>query len=190
MSKILYLAHSVHERQRGKRIQKRLEEMGFIVYNPFYPEDPRAYRKDIAALDGGHIVPWDVKDSISADWIITTDLRGVGNADFIVCIFPRRRTVGISCEMAIAWMLHIPVYSLTPEDMKGHPWIVGMSYFTETDLERLLWDIRTYEGEYDGEEKEEDNSGGKDTDGEEGGKGLSRFPDEGGAGEKHHSENS
>lgn len=180
MSKILYLAHSAYERERGKRIQKRLEEMGFTVYNPFYPFDPRSSRGDVVALDKGLIVPWDIDDDKRSNVIIRADLRGVGNADFIICIFPKRRTVGISCEMAVAWMLHIPIYSLTPEDMRKHPWIVGMSEMVETDLERFLWAIYLYEGDYDGKEKEENNSSGQDSDGEESREGLSRLPDESG----------
>lgn len=158
MTKILYLAHSAYERERGKRIQKRLEEMGFKVYNPFYPFDPRSSRGDVVALDKGLIVPWDIDDDKRSNVIIRADLRGVGNADFIICIFPKRRTVGISCEMAVAWMLHIPIYSLTPEDMSKHPWIVGMSNLVETDLERFLFVIEHWESDNDGKKKEVNDS--------------------------------
>lgn len=127
MKELIYLAHSVHRRELGKEIQAMLEDMGYEVYNPFYPTDPRAYRNDIEKLDKGQIVPWDIPDKDRADWIIKIDLRAVANADFIICIYPDTRTVGIPCEMTVAWMLHIPVYSVVPEDMCGHPWIVGMS---------------------------------------------------------------
>lgn len=137
MKETIYLAHSVHERDMGKEVQKKLEDMGYEVYNPFYPKDPRAYRDDIKNLDEGIIAPWDIPDKEGAEWIIKIDLRAVGNADFIICIFPNRRTVGISCEMMFAWMSHIPVICVTPEDMAGHPWIVGMSQKVLTDIEDL-----------------------------------------------------
>lgn len=137
MKQVIYLAHSVHEREMGKEVQKRLEHLEYEIYNPFYPKDPRAYRNDIKALDEGLIVPWDIPDKDSAKWIIKIDLRAVGNSDVIVCIFPNRRTVGIPCEMMFAWMSHIPILCVVPEDMCGHPWIVGMSDKVFTDIEDL-----------------------------------------------------
>ena len=70
MKELIYLAHSVHRRELGKEIQAMLEDMGYEVYNPFYPTDPRAYRNDIEALDKGQIVPWDIPDKDRADWMI------------------------------------------------------------------------------------------------------------------------
>lgn len=137
MKEVIYLAHSVRERGMGKRVQKRLEDLGYEIYNPFYPIDPRAYRTDIKALDEGLIVPWDVPDRDSAEWIIKVDLRAVGNSDIIVCIFPNKRTVGIPCEMMFAWMRHISILTVVPGDMKGHPWIVGMADKVFTDIEEL-----------------------------------------------------
>lgn len=113
-----------------------LQKMGFEVWNPFYP--PEDYRRgDIRSLDEGIIVPWDIQDKKRSEWIIKVDLRAVGWSDFIICMFPNRRTVGISCEMTYAWMSHIPVISVAPEDMKGHPWIVGMSDKVFTSIEDL-----------------------------------------------------
>lgn len=123
----VYLAHSVHQRTKGKEIQAKLEAMGFEVNNPFYPTDIRAARGDVEKLDKGIIVPWDIPDAKRGKFIIKIDLRAVMDADFIVCIYPNRRTVGIPCEMTFAWMVHLPVYCVVPEDMIGHPWIVGMS---------------------------------------------------------------
>lgn len=136
--KRLYLAHSVHQRPRGQEIQRQLEEIGFSVYNPFYPDDPRAARGDIEALDKGIIQPWTIRDEERSLWIIRTDLRAVGHSDFIVCIYPHRRTVGIPCEMTYAWMSHIPVHSVTPEDMAGHPWIVGMSEDVSLSVDDMI----------------------------------------------------
>lgn len=134
--KKIYLAHSVHERELGKEIQAMLEDMGFIIWNPFYP--PSEYhRGDIEKLDKGIIVPWDIPDKDRSNWIIKIDLRAVGWSDFIICIFPNRRTVGIPCEMTYAWMSHIPVYAVTPSDMAGHPWIVGMCEKVFTDIGEL-----------------------------------------------------
>jgi len=137
--KRIYMAHSAHERERGKVNQQRLEELDFSVYNPFYPDIPELYRDDVKALDEGRIQPWSISDKDRSLWIIDIDYRAVRKADIVVCFYPTngRRTVGIPCEMAFAWLLHIPIYSVVPEDMAGHPWIVGMServFISDDDL--------------------------------------------------------
>jgi len=132
----IYLAHSVHRRSSGKEIASKLETMGYEVYNPFYPKGDN-YRGDIEALDKGHIQPWDIPDKDRSEWIIKVDLRGVLNSDILVCIYPDMRTVGIPCEMMFAWMNHIPIYSVVPEDMVGHPWIVGLSQEVFLSIDEL-----------------------------------------------------
>lgn len=60
----------------------------------------------------------------------------------MVCLFPRR-TVGITAEMTLGWKVYgIPVLSVVPEDMKGHPWILGMSERVFTSLEDLYSHLR------------------------------------------------
>ena len=35
----VYLAHSVFDRERGNKVQERLEKLGFEVYNPLKEEE-------------------------------------------------------------------------------------------------------------------------------------------------------
>lgn len=131
----IYLAHSAHERPKGKRLAQRISNLGYDVYNPFYDVEDTTY---VDELDNTNVQDWDVVDPIRSKWVVVNDLRGVRSCDSVICVFPRRRTVGISCEMTYAWMNHIPVYSVVPDDMKGHPWIVEMSNKVYTDIEDLM----------------------------------------------------
>ena len=140
----IYLAHSVFERRKGRRVQRRLEEMGYTVVNPFYPEEAR---EDVRRLDEGEWTPWSIQDIEEAKQIINQDLEALKSCDLIVCLFPRRRTVGITAEMTLAWKVYgIPVLSVVPEDMRGHPWILGMSERVFTSLEDLYSHLRTESG--------------------------------------------
>ena len=139
---VIYLAHSVHERQEGKRLQKELEGLGYIVINPFYPETPRP---DIEALDQLEIKPWDVTPEKGIE-IVKQDLRAVRLSDMVVAKLPeRRKTFGIPCEIMYAWMLHIPVYTVTISMLK-HPWVITLSekvYSTFDELYEYLKGVST-----------------------------------------------
>lgn len=50
----IYLSHSVFERRKGGRVQRKLEEMGYTVVNPFYPQIGRG---DVRRLDEGEWAP-------------------------------------------------------------------------------------------------------------------------------------
>ena len=133
----IYLAHSVHERDRGVRIQKKLEAMGHSVYNPFYPDD--VIRDDIEAIERGDLHPWDLIDRTKSKAVCERDLEGVRQSDIVICLYPTCRTVGIPCEMFFAGhCLHMDVYTVTPEDMEGHPWIVNYSKVVFTSDKDLL----------------------------------------------------
>jgi len=130
----IYLAHSVHERDRGIKAQRKLEELGYEVFNPFYPDD--VIRSDIEAIDRGDIMAWDIADKPKSLDITERDLEGLRKQDIVVCLYPDGRTVGIPCEMFFAaHVLNMPVYSVVPKDMIGHPWIVRYSkaIFTADD---------------------------------------------------------
>ena len=133
----IYLAHSVHERDRGKEVQKKLEAMGHKVYNPFYPDD--IIREDIEAIERGDIMPWNLVDRKKSGLVCERDLVGVRQSDILIALYPTCRTVGIPCEMFFAGhSLHMDVYSSVPEDMVGHPWIVNYSKIVFTSDKELL----------------------------------------------------
>lgn len=134
---LIYLAHSVHERERGKSFAKELEGCGYTVYNPFYPTNPRG---DIKALDDGIIQPWEIPDKERSVFIVEIDLEAVRKSDMFVALYPDFKTVGIPCEMMYAWLNHIPIYVVVPKSLAGHPWIIGLSKsVTEQENELLFW---------------------------------------------------
>jgi len=127
----------VHERERGKKVQDELERMGHEVYNPFYPDE--LIRDDIEAIDKGFIQAWDLVDRKKSKAICDRDLEGVRKQDVVICLYPTCRTIGIPCEMFFAGhVLHMDIYSVVPEDMKGHPWIVNYSTVMFESDEELL----------------------------------------------------
>ncbi len=132
-----YLAHSVHAREHGKKIQKELEHMGIEIYNPFYSHD----RQDILDLDKGIVSAWDIKDQDTSRLIVDLDLEGVRKSDLLICIYPDGISVGIPCEMMYAWMVNIPIFSVVPEKLKGHPWIIALSDGLYTSMESLYADL-------------------------------------------------
>jgi len=135
-----YLAHSVHKRERGKEIQKKLESMGIEVYNPFYSHD----RQDILDLDKGIVQPWNIVDEDKSRLIVDLDLDGLRKCDFLICVYPDGVTVGIPCEMMFGWMLHLKIVALVPHNLRGHPWIVAMCEKIFTDLNDLYNYLEEY----------------------------------------------
>ena len=127
----IYLAHSVFERNRGKRIQKKLEDLGFEVINPFDQEDPSVLKD-----------PWNINDTLKAMEIVITDMLLIQDADLLVGIFGKRKTIGVSCEVLLAWILSKPIYLLVSKELKGHPWLKTLSndriFTDEKDLLFLL----------------------------------------------------
>lgn len=135
---VVYLAHSVHEREEGKRIQKKLESMGYTVLNPFYPKIPRP---GIQALDEGKGRPWNIMSDEQSKHIVKQDLRAVRLSDVLLAKIPDdKRTIGIPCEMMYAWMNKIPIYSLT-KTMLGHPWVRELSVRIYPDFDELCDDL-------------------------------------------------
>ena len=135
---VIYLAHSTHERQEGKRLQKRLEDLGYTVINPFYPETPRP---DIEALDKQIIEPYGVTPEVGIE-IVKQDLRAVRLSDMIVAKLPeKKKTFGIPCEIMYAWMLHIPIYTATKSMLK-HPWVITLSEKVYATFDELYEDLK------------------------------------------------
>ena len=133
----IYLAHSSMERDRGKELQKELEEVGYKVYNPFYTRR----REDIAAIDAGEARLWDFKGRRQEALmnIVWPDLTAVANARMLLAILPKEMKVfGTVCEIFWAWQLHKEVVIIT-DTHKGHPWVEGLSDQVGTQVE--IWNI-------------------------------------------------
>lgn len=127
----LYLSHSSHEKERGKEIQKKLEDMGYEVHNPFDKETP------------GEITWTGDMSKELADWVVETDHREIRKSDGMVCIYPEDgRTIGEPCEMAFAYFLRMPIFSYVPDCIKGHPWPIGQSTVVFRDLDLLLLNLQ------------------------------------------------
>jgi len=135
----VYLAHSVHERDRGLAFQRELESCGYTVTNPFSIERQKV----------GQIVEWNDLDPDSdkgrtiAAVIISGDLGEVAQSDMIVVLMPQNDvTIGIPCEMLFAWMMRKPCYTLVSNRLYGHPWIIGLSKYVWKDEGEMLRFLR------------------------------------------------
>lgn len=118
----IYLAHGKNERNKGKKIQAEIEQLGIEVYNPFYSVD----RKDISKLDSGLISENKVK--VDAMIVVDTDLEAIRKSDMVVCIYPEKDvTIGVPCEMMYASILNMPIITVASEELLEHPWIVALS---------------------------------------------------------------
>jgi hypothetical protein len=122
----IYLAHSIHERERGKLVQAVLCDMGFKVLNPFEHQPNNSF---LDLLDKGIEKPFEWTHQVSntdplAIDLIDSDLKLVAMSDGILCLYPEGITVGISCEMFFAWTIHRKVVAVVPTKMLKHPWIV------------------------------------------------------------------
>ena len=142
MSVQVYLAHSVWERERGKAMQRVLEDDGFTVFNPFYP--PTGTRKEVEDLDLGIRKPWAMPEPHRAEHIVMSDLEGVRTSKLVAAIIPDKRTIGIPCELMYAWLNHIPIIAMTPEDMRGHPWLQHLCRGVFTHEELFIGALRAW----------------------------------------------
>lgn len=131
----VYLAHSVFDRERGNKVQERLEKLGFEIYNPLKEEEE-------------HIVNlgWDVGDLIVSKRIVEIDLKGIRKSDLLLALIPDKKTFGTICEVMYAYIINVPIIIVCPRDMAKHPWIVAISkiVFTYDELERLYKYLETY----------------------------------------------
>ena len=138
-----YLAHSVHERDRGLAFQRKLESYGYTVINPFSVEKKRVGQ----IIDWNDLNPNNGQAKAIAAKIILGDLTEVAQSDMIIVILPVKDvTIGIPCEMIFAWMLHKECYTLAPERLYGHPWIIGLSKHVWKDREEMLRFLHDYAG--------------------------------------------
>ena len=134
----IYLAHSVWEREKGRKIERKLKSLGYDVYNPFYP--PTYKRNDIEELDKGMIVPWNITSKELSEKIVKRDFEGVNSCDILVAILPEIPTIGIPIEMYYAKERGKTVISVTKE-LAGHPWVVWLSDIIVKDIKNLIYEM-------------------------------------------------
>jgi nucleoside 2-deoxyribosyltransferase len=133
----VYMAHSIHERERGKNVQFILEGAGFEVINPF---DHQPRHSFLTALDAGKVNPFNWTQPVEDhEQIVNTDLGLIASSDMVLCIYPDNKTIGTPCEMFFAWTLHKIVVSVVPVGLEHHPWILNCSkHVVLTDDDGIL----------------------------------------------------
>lgn len=130
----VYLAHSVWERKKGRKIEREIKSLGYKVYNPFYP--PKSKRGDIEKIDRGIIVPWNVKSKKLSNEIVRRDFKAIDSCDIVVAILPKIPTIGIPIEMYYAKQKGKIIIAVTKE-LAGHPWIIWLSDIVVKNVKEL-----------------------------------------------------
>ena len=112
----VYLAHSPTELERGRKVLVILERNTFKVFNPFEE-----------SVNRGLVIKPQTPATTDVS-VVWRDLGQVLESDLVVCLYPEKaQTIGIPCEMFMAWMYLTSVISFVPEKLLKHPWIVKMS---------------------------------------------------------------
>lgn len=115
----IYLAHSHRHRLDGKWIQRRLEEEGHQVYNPFdADEQARELTEEWGRAEDENDGEW--LRSLCAP-IIQKDLSHIMGSDVVVVYYPDEST-GTAQEIGISSYMGKTIYVLTE---MIHPFIQG-----------------------------------------------------------------
>lgn len=136
-----YLAHPIDVRHKVRdELQKPLQELGYVVKNPFYDEDLQP-RQDVDAIDAGRAILYDISP-MRARQIVEGDLKAIDRAESIIVYLPKP-SIGTSMELFYA--SHVKnKYSLvaTTEAYQKHPWIHTYSDVkreTISDIIGAIW---------------------------------------------------
>ena len=115
----VYLSHSPREKERGIKVQKILEDIGYEVLNPF------SLNLDIDEFHWSDLSEIRVKDSIK---LCKAEINNLLDSDIVLALYPKDMvSIGIPCEIAIAHDYRKTVITVIDPKFKGHPWIVYMS---------------------------------------------------------------
>ena len=125
----IYLAHPHAMKEYAKTLQKKIEDLGFIVLNPF---DSTKYHKRLSE-------EWFVKPTQKlAEQIVEKDLGAIQKADITLVILGNCITYGTICEMFYSHSINHPTLVLALEDFaKSHPWVMTCAtevFMTEEEL--------------------------------------------------------
>ena len=117
-----YLAHSLLERKKIRRIEEQLEqELGIELINPFYDTN----RMDIQKIDKGRRVPFSKKSDYKK--IVEGDLKLIRGADGIIAFVGKKLSVGSMMEIFYAARIlkNKKVYLVIQnKKIRYHPWLV------------------------------------------------------------------
>ena len=132
-----YLAHPISKRHLIRdELQRPLQELGYVVKNPFYDEDFQP-RQDVDDIDAGRAVLYDITPA-RARQIVKGDLDAIDSAESIIVYLPWP-SIGTSMELFYA--SHVKnKYSLTvtTNDLKLHPWIETYSDVKPNTVAEIL----------------------------------------------------
>ena len=117
-----YLAHSLLERKKIRRIEEQLEqELGIELINPFYDTN----RMDIQKIDKGRRVPFSKKSDYKK--IVEGDLKLIRGADGIIAFVGKKLSVGSMMEIFYAARIlkNKKIYLVIQnKKIRYHPWLV------------------------------------------------------------------
>ena len=138
-----YLAHPHAEREYGKKIQKLLEDSGYLVCNPFDREDQE--RLSLIAASNRPFTDDECEN------LVEGDLSNLSVCDVVVAIFKGSvQMVGTCMEVFYASNnLMMPVFSLYLWQNYGngvvHPWVNYLTTVVHTE-EDLIKEMASFYG--------------------------------------------
>ncbi len=123
----IYLAHSstLVDKERGKKVQEKLEAEGYSVINPF-----------------------DDRDSTSSN-MVSRDIADIVKSDVLICLYPKHLiTIGVDQELVYAHLFRTFVVAFVPEKVIQNVWLQYHSdlMFTsdrEKDILEILETVKT-----------------------------------------------
>ena len=111
-----YLAHNSQEIDEVNQLEKLLNQHKIETINPF--------RKQ------GFITEYIEDNSIVINkYVVQIDRKDISNSDFILLYFPTKaQTIGVICEMMLAYSGRQYIISCVPKQHMMHPW---MQYYSD-----------------------------------------------------------
>ena len=132
-----YLAHPIGVRHAVRdELQKPLQELGYVVKNPFYDEDLQP-RQDVDDIDAGRAALYEISGERARE-IVKGDLEAIDSATSIIVYLPEP-SIGTSMELFYA--SHVKdKYSFvaTTEKLQLHPWIDTYSSVKVKTLDEII----------------------------------------------------
>ena len=136
-----YLAHPIGVRHEVRdKLQKPLQELGYVVKNPFYDEDLQP-RQDVDDIDAGRAALYQISGARARE-IVRGDLDAIDSANDIIVYLPWP-SIGTSMELFYAGHVkNIDAYTATTKALQLHPWIDTYSYLKHDTLADILATIK------------------------------------------------
>lgn len=132
-----YLAHPIGARHKVRdELQRPLQEIGYVVKNPFYDEALQP-RQDVDDIDAGRAALYEITGERARE-IVKGDLDAIDRSEAIIVYLPWP-SVGTSMELFYAGHVKkMCAYTVTTDALQMHPWIDTYSHVKRKTLAEII----------------------------------------------------